>query len=298
MKTATKDITVLKNETGEIMGVCIGWDFTAEHEMGFKRFATAMGLGKAPNSRMGKHMLKEIGIKDGVFSSGKAPSVGIEARMAKDIQDSMVMLKEYHNTTKTLAAETRLVFSDKPEQFADRQSKEINHYVPYRKHSEDEAAPSMRSAWRDGRFIVRAFTDEDRDALRLVYKAMMTGDLAFGPAANLNPIGNNGPALVIASRMSEEAKMALLKEDVDYHKLKKAAEDTGIFKTLEKADKKYFALTPRWKAGSFEDRDTKFDVVFWLNPMQQQSYAAGYFTVEDLEAWAKGEGPVLKQAAA
>ncbi|MBO9428018.1 hypothetical protein [Sulfitobacter sp. R18_1] len=298
MKTATKDITVLKNENDQILGVCLGWDFTAEHEMGFKRFSRLMGIGERANSHEGKQMLKEAGFKRGLFGATKLPSVGIESRMVTEIPESMLLLKEFGNTTKTLDAETRLVFSSNPEEFADRNSKVILHYVPHRKYSRDDKLPKMKAAWRDGRFIVRAFSDEDRDALRLVYKAMMTGDLAFGAAANINPIGNSGPALVIASRLSSETKTNVLKADVDHYKLLKAADDSGIAKTLEKAGKRYFALSPRWKADNFKDRDTRFNVVFWLNPMQQSSYTTGYFTVEELEAWAKDEGPVVKQAAA
>ena len=39
--------------------------------------------------------------------------------------------------------------------------------------------------------------------------------------------------------------------------------------------------------------DTKQDVRFWLNPAEQHTYKSGWFTVEELKQWAKGEGPIL-----
>ena len=55
---------------------------------------------------------------------------------------------------------------------------------------------------------------------------------------------------------------------------------------MEKAGKKYFALSPRWKD------DNKKEVIFWLNPYHQDIDNFGWFTVEDLKDWAKGKGKI------
>ena len=57
-------------------------------------------------------------------------------------------------------------------------------------------------------------------------------------------------------------------------------------KILEKAKCRYYALSLRWKD------DDKKEVIFWLNPMEQDKNNFGWFTVEDLKDWAKGKGKI------
>jgi hypothetical protein len=76
--------------------------------------------------------------------------------------------------------------------------------------------------------------------------------------------------------------------DRDQLEIKKSAFETGIHKKLKEADKKYFALSPRWK-----DKDKK-EVVFWLNPYDQQNNNFGWYSAKDLEEWIEGKGPVPK----
>ena len=75
--------------------------------------------------------------------------------------------------------------------------------------------------------------------------------------------------------------------DEDYHKLKLAAESTGLEAYLKSRGKRWFALSPRWA------NDEKSGVRFWLNPQEQQKYSAGWFTVDELREWADERGPVI-----
>lgn len=34
--------------------------------------------------------------------------------------------------------------------------------------------------------------------------------------------------------------------------------------------------------------------MFWLNPMNQKKYNHGWFTIEELQQWAKDNGPIVK----
>ena len=78
-------------------------------------------------------------------------------------------------------------------------------------------------------------------------------------------------------------------DDEDYFRLITVASETGIYKILKDAGKRFFALSPKWKD------DNKEEVVFWLNPIEQHIYNYGWFTVEDLKLWAKNEGPVMME---
>ena len=68
--------------------------------------------------------------------------------------------------------------------------------------------------------------------------------------------------------------------------------------TSEKLDKLYELLIEASKVATEiskeERKHTKYEVVFWLNPQEQQIYDANWYTVEQLDQWAKGEGPVIK----
>lgn len=74
-----------------------------------------------------------------------------------------------------------------------------------------------------------------------------------------------------------------MKRAYDPHLIK-----TRIHKILAKSGKKYFALSPRWAD------DQKKEVVFWLNPYDQDKYNSGWFSVQDLKDWAKDKGKVMK----
>lgn len=65
-----------------------------------------------------------------------------------------------------------------------------------------------------------------------------------------------------------------------------SAKKTKIKKILDRAGKKYFALSPRWKD------ENKKEVIFWLNPYYQDIDNFGWFTVDDLKDWAKGKGKI------
>lgn len=58
---------------------------------------------------------------------------------------------------------------------------------------------------------------------------------------------NGGLIFCIASKLPEETVTSMKEADWDYIALQKAAEKTKIERILEKAGKKYFALSPRWK---------------------------------------------------
>ena len=109
------------------------------------------------------------------------------------------------------------------------------------------------------------------------------------------PFGTAGLCLIKYSSFSDEEKEEMLQKDHDRKKLMAAAEKTKIAKKLEKAGLGYYALAPQWtdffKKPSFQ---SKYPVIFFLNPKQQDKYNSGWFTVEDLLQWIKGTGPIVK----
>jgi len=80
--------------------------------------------------------------------------------------------------------------------------------------------------------------------------------------------------------------------DKELAKLYKDVEETGIKKKLENANLRYYALSP---SRPNKNMKTKYNVMFWLNPQQQDIHNYGYFSVEQLEEWIEGKGPIPKK---
>lgn len=96
---------------------------------------------------------------------------------------------------------------------------------------------------------------------------------------------NAGFVVGLVSRFPKETRMQWYDTDVAAAKLKEDAEATGIHARLKAAGKGYFACSPR----RAEDGSVKF----WLNPEQQDRTNYGMFTVEELDQWIAGAGPIL-----
>jgi hypothetical protein len=105
---------------------------------------------------------------------------------------------------------------------------------------------------------------------------------------------NGGLVLAIASKMPADKKQTMYDLDANHDKLLKASRKTGIEERLQKANKKYFALSPRW-AEKDKELTTKFPVVYWLNPFEQHLNNHGWYTVEQLDQWIEGKGPIPKE---
>jgi hypothetical protein len=130
-----------------------------------------------------------------------------------------------------------------------------------------------------------------------LWEAFQKKDIAIWLGGKgMNPFSNNGLVVAIVSRIPKEGKDLLLAGDLDYMSLKAVSNDTGIEKVIRTAKKSFYALSPKWtKDIKGTEGRTKHRVVYWLNPTEQHIHAAGWFTVEDLELWAKDEGPVMKK---
>jgi hypothetical protein len=124
----------------------------------------------------------------------------------------------------------------------------------------------------------------------MIYNAIKIKDISIGLGSSY-VFHNGGLKLVIVSKLPKEVIDQIYEADLDYKNLQEAAEKTGIYKILEKAGKgKYkgwMALSPSWKD------DNKKEVIFWLNPEQQNIHQYGWYTVDDLKDWAKDRGKIM-----
>lgn len=147
-------------------------------------------------------------------------------------------------------------------------------------------------AWSDRDFGIIVHGADNVAKLRKLHEAFLRKDIAFKCGGKEEPCGP-GLNILIYSATPETLLTSLENSDRDTHELNSTAHETGIVDKLKKADKAYFALRPSWASG-FTGVKTRHPVVFWLNPMRQDQNNCGWFTVEELEAWIRNEGPIPK----
>lgn len=162
----------------------------------------------------------------------------------------------------------------------------------------------LTGAWDDRNFKLLAWTSNGAEMLQKIVKASADGVLlVFLGNGGGNPFKPSGLVLAIASKVPASLQQTLNDADKNTIALEKAAAKTGIAKRIERSKhnehflKAYYALSPSWIEDERKAR-SKHPVMFWLNPTSQDRYQAGYYTVEELDEWIKGRGPVVKTKAA
>jgi hypothetical protein len=247
----------INNEKKELYGIAMDSDFCAEHEWGIRDLHRIFELNEA--------------------------EYGVERRIIRYLPNRLRLITEKSYTA---------LFCSPVEDYY-RQPKE---WV-----KDPELKPYGRPlvcAWDQKSFGVIAYGEDDKKNVEELYKAFQNLDVAFW--INIGPFHiGGGLILAIVSRLDERDKVEILAKDLDDDLLESEVRHLGIIDTLNKAGKKWFALSPRWsrnlKSTIRGDIKTEFDVVFWLNPMEQHIHNFGWWTIEDLLLWAEARGPIMKK---
>lgn len=281
MRRTSHGMDVQRMDDGRLISVNLGADFTAEHEWGIKDLARDFQLNEKAAPGVPRRQVHAVP----------------KGRHWSDEPDAGVVFRAIKHSK-----------ADKYDPWAGKETY-IVAYTPYGGIREvDWYEPTEHgfvAAWSDGDFAVHFDPDHKRDAEDL-YNALLKEDIAFlWGSTKGNPFSNAGLCLAIVSRLPHEYVEGLREMAEDGDALKAAAEATGIKAEIDAANRAerertghwrqshgYFALSPRW------DNKEKGTVVFWLNPENQQDNAFGWYTVDQLRQWLRGEGPVIENAEA
>lgn len=260
----------IKNSSGRICGVSCGADFTAEHEWGIE------------------DLLRNLN------KSGENLKIyGIERRRVNPTKN--VHFLEHDGIC------SLLVYSDYLIQYmsADKMMK-----------SYPLGRNDPTCYWNGENALIRS---KDKETLQKIYKELMAGNVAIWLGGSRSPISNAGLCFGVISEIDKENLTAMENADRESERLKKAAEKTGIKSRIDAYNEQwrknievetggrcyqtppcgYNALSPSFNK---KGKKTKYEVVFWLNPMDQRNNEIGWFTVEELEEWlTKGTGPIVKK---
>lgn len=274
-----RDNEFLKNEAGELMGICLGADFCAEHEWGIKETYSAFGI----NNEL------------------KPGNIGMKRHTIHEVPKTLHFLEQ---DNKALMIFGRHLSWRDPEELTYDRLVDLCHEF----YDKD----SLYTGWSDGDFGIHAATEEEIDFMKTIYQAILVKDACIWVGAKQG-FANGGMYIVIKSRVDKCNSDFMKEQDVDHLELLKTVKKIGIIKRLDKvnSDAKvewywdapcaYMCCSPHWIAEDIDDRqkkmkerNTKHPVIFRLNPHNQKSVNYGWFTVEELDQWIAGKGPIPK----
>lgn len=297
MKRASQT-SLIQNDQGLVWGIVLLADFTAEHEWGVSHLADYMNIDASNKPGLPRRMMTcDTSLRAPYFVFREAIAVN---ETLPDLTRAGRSVKKT-GTASILYCHASIIPEDVTPKFVAS--------LAVRRFGTSDA----ESQW-DGRgFAITAYTDAAKTFLDDLQSAIPVGDVAVWLGGSGAAFSRGGLIIAIASRVPDETRKSLRDADNDAAALRKAADATGIEKRLEEARRNsggahialapygYFALSPRWVDG-FTRRDddrplserTAYPVLFWLNPYHQSQYESGWFTVEELDQWIAGTGPVVK----
>ena len=267
------DGQVWRDSDGKVIAVNLGSDFTAEHEWGISGIYSKLGI-TGPDT-----IDEKIGSIDKIkqFFGLKKYRVGIETRtqtidpvIVHNLDSDGVKKSGLNPMWGIGIVETWR--AQHPIEWAD--------FVDYMTEREE-----LIGHWDEKAFL---FMCPDRGVVEEIHEALKRKDITIWLGGS-HAFSNSGLIIAIGSRLPKEVRDRFAESDMDHISLKKAAFDTGIHAKLRAAHKEYFALSPRWSD------DSKKEVVFWLNPREQDVNNFGWYTSKELEQWTRGEGPIPKK---
>lgn len=265
-------------DENNIIGVNLGSDYCAEHEFGVERLRNTLGVTENENV------------------------MGIERRRVGDFQPECLF---FHKT------KDKAVLLVDDDYYLARIKKDIEEGKHLEKVISDElrsyGEEDLHTAWSREDLGILVKRPKNIKRLEKIHKAILDKNAAVWLGGGGGPFLNAGLCIGIIDQISEENKRQMYDADVDARNLKEASDATGIKTKADAVNEKYreehkdsygwdtpcgyYALSPRW-VNSEEKKKTKHPVVYWLNPQDQKNNQWGWYTVEDLELWLEGKGPV------
>lgn len=266
MKKSVRDIGFI-TENGVLIGLSLGWDFTAEHEWGIAGIKSEFGIPDVATHRV--H--------------------GVNARAVTRCSKNV---RIYEDPKRGFTYLTLLSEFDGNNISPER----LDTWMGIWEHL---PADSVHTAWSQHDFAIRAQNADEREKLREFAAAFRRKDVLVFLGGGDGPFENAGLVIAIKSHVPKKYRESMVKIDLDALNLSEMVEKTGIKQRLQAAKLKYLALSPKFlDAEGRAKRNTKYPVMFWLNPADQRKHQYGWYTVEDLERWIDGTGPVLQMKSA
>ncbi len=255
-------------EDTNFMGINFGADFCAEHEWGVAELCSQLGV------------------------SNDLKVLGIDRRLINQPKEGFLHFLEEEDSVALIGKE---LYNKEDYKKIDDFSRELAIH------------DKMVCAWSDKDFGIRVSTKDKQDVKRLnrLYKAINEKDAAIWLGGG-HAFCNAGLVIGIVSHISAYHKEEMYNTDLDYQKLQKASKEIGIKQKIDELNEawmeenkssyfapcSYYALRAAWASSGFK---TKYPVMYWLNPRNQDVNNTNWVTVEQLEQWMEGRGSIIKE---
>lgn len=267
---------IISNESGMPYGIYLAADYVGQHESGIRRLQNMFGINPSSPGLSG-------------HTSTRIPDCYTRI-------ERQITVKEWGSRKRHKVKGLALIcaeYGDPKEHF-----ESLTPYEPR----------GITGAFDERSFAIAAWDPDSIAALETVFDAMSANDLILMMGGgSINPFDRGGLLFARAPLVPEEIRKNAFDEDVEHRRLEAAANATGIRAKIDSLPiqygqlsiQRYNALVPAWaNQSNLQGRKTAHPVIFFLNPHEQSKYHHGWFTVEELEAWLDGKGPVYKEDAA
>lgn len=277
MRRGNQGKAVHRLKDGSLLGVNLGADYTAEHEWGISDLLDLYGVED-----------EQEGIDRRIIRRAPRENILFDAVRLKLTDYSGKKPKATTSTWWGLVSLSRPAGWPGFDTLSEDTVKSLELW-PY-------GDADIHGAWDGGSF---GLLSQDESLARELSEAIERLDICLGLfGGGGNPFGRAGLCLLIASRIPQAVQDAWLENDRDGRRLEAAAEATGVAQRLKEAGRRYHALSPKWaseiKSTKGGEVKTKHPVIYWLNPEKQDLNNYGWFTVEQLDQWIDGRGPIPK----
>lgn len=257
-----------------LYGFNLSSDATAEHEWGISKLKSLLGM-----PQLGSE--KKYNVMDKI-SKRKKYNVGIDARTIQTIPDHTLRLEKFVENDENYYVLICYRPWGMKIDITEHSLKAFELY-PY-------PGTNITAAWDESSFGLLV-SEVYKGELEDLHQAILNKNVVI--SANDEKFEGGGLNLIIKSSIDEKTSIEMFDRDMEEIKIKKISEEIGLKEKLRKANKKFLALSPRLAKDFDNISETKYELVYWLNPYEQHIHNYGWFTVEELLQWIDDEGPVI-----
>jgi len=270
MKRSYQDVGWLFDTNGVMVGLSLGFDRRAEHVQGISPLLGLLGV-ELPEY--------PIGLVDRQVNPA-LPGL----RYLPYVSRPRLSNRRSYPAALLLLTEPSVAPGEPELELARRFDVEFFHDPTHRLSLPEH---DVVAAWGASGFAVHARGQANLALLQQLQDALLARDVAVLEPPRLT--GSPGPMkLLRMSRLTPEDHAHLVERDLTTRELARAVDATGLIGQLEAAGCTYRTLTPAW----FDD--AKDEVIFYLDTNQPKLFNTGWFSLEELQQWAAGSGPVVR----
>jgi hypothetical protein len=270
----------------KFIGISLGYDYCAEHEWGIKDLKSICGIPEASKDNMGVKcrtitVVPTIVFKESTHKKKKFAVLytGYKYQSKEDVEKYVPHnLKDYEDS---------LIWNEKWNL----------------EHPSREVKDNIITAWSSNDFGVAVMGKREVEYLNELYQAILNLNLTIAVTSMRNPFGGSSLCLLITDRIPQEVLDKMYSEDKEFYDREDYEEKIGMKDIIKKHGNKngynkknYFhACSSKWidyedveaREEAKKTRNTKFDIIYWINHSDDDSNY-GYYSVEEIKEWLTG----------